>query len=84
MHSKINPQKVDAAQLVLDRDVVDDELLIQDQVTKPHERDREVFASTAVAVLSCEEQSLLVVPEYAGTKVDDLLRDEVCARRTVG
>ena len=45
---KLLPQKVDTAQLVLDRDVVNEELLIHDPVT-----DREVFASTAVAVLPC-------------------------------
>ena len=42
---KITPQKVD------DADNVD--LLIHDPVAKPHEPDREVFASTAVAALPC-------------------------------
>ena len=50
---KITPQKVDAAQLFLDRDVIDDELLIHDPVAEPHEPDRKVFASTAVAALPC-------------------------------
>ena len=53
MHTKITPLKVVAAHLVLDRHVVDDELLIHDPVAEFHEPDREVFASIAVAALPC-------------------------------
>ena len=68
---KITPQKVDAAQLALDRDVVDDELLIHNPVAEPHEPNHEMFASTAVAALPCQEQSPLAFAKDASAEVKD-------------
>ena len=50
-HPKITPKKIDAAQLVPGRDVVDDEVVIDNSVARPQESDYEVFALTDVSVL---------------------------------
>ena len=72
MHPKIISRKVEDAQSVLDRDVVDGALLIHDPVSQPHELTHEVFSSIAVAVLPRWEESPLAVAEDAVAKVDDL------------
>ena len=54
----------DVAQLALDRDVVDGELLVDDPVAQPH--NRVIFASTPVAAVPREEQRPLVVTEDSG------------------
>ena len=71
VHPKITPQMVDGAQLVLYRDVVDDELIVHDPVSQPQESAHEVFTSTALPAKARQEQSPLVVTEDAGAVVDD-------------